>query len=667
VNRALLTLASSAALLLAGCPTTPEPPPKQWECGIEAGTEPDFARQLGCQADFEVLASAPLDASIPGARSCKTLVDRMDDNAQYFQHSGRYPIHWDFASEHLSAPEHPMVPALAQFNATEYFSPDRRFILGAVTWYDGPQVWAWELSPYDTASAELITTAYRSVRDNAFFGEDLYFHPASLAIEAVAKELPEDVKVISTDQLFAGIDYQPLNLARSMGQLRFLEDDAVHDASFRDIVVLEAVPNDIGVVSGIVTDSFQTPLSHINVLSQNRGTPNMALRGAWTDTTLRELDGQWVELTVDAFDWSIRQVTREEADAWWDEHRPTPIDIDMMDTSVTELTDIEDVLDLDSLSLADALSEAVPRFGGKASHFGGLAMMDEVPNPDAFVVPVHFFDAFMEANGLWTELEELLADPELQEDREMRRARLEELREAIKDGDVDPDFEAALIDKMLNEHDGRRMRFRSSTNAEDIGSFNGAGLYTSKSGDADDPEYPVMDAVRKVWASVYSERAFDERSYYGIEHRNIGMALLVHRSFPDEDANGVAITANVFDRTGVEPAFYVNVQEGEESVVQPEPGTTTDQFLHYYQQTGSPVVFLAHSNLVPQGATVLTPTETQELGTALHAIHLYFQEVYGTGGFYGMDVEFKFDSSDGGGSRLFVKQARPYPGWGTVQ
>ncbi len=339
-----------------------------------------------------------------------------------------------------------------------------------------------------------------------------------------------------------------------------------------------------------------------------------------------------------------------------------------MDTSVETLVDVGDVLDLDALSLEEALAEAIPRFGGKTSHFGALALNEEVPNPDGFVVPVHFFDAFMEANGFWTELEGLLADPEFVADREVRREALDSLRDRIKEGAVDPDFEETLIAKLDAEYPGRRMRFRSSTNAEDIGAFNGAGLYTSKSGDPNDPEYPVLDAVRKVWASVYSDRAFEERSYYGIDHRNIGMALLVHRSFPDEDANGVAITANVFDLSGFEPSFYVNVQEGEQSVVQPEPGTTTDQFLHYFQQSGSPVVFLAHSNLVPAGETVLTPAETHALGAALQAIHQQFLGVYGgaPGAFYGMDVEFKFDSSDGGDSLLFVKQARPYPGWGAV-
>ena len=40
------------------------------------------------------------------------------------------------------------------------------------------------------------------------------------------------------------------------------------------------VPNDIPLVGGLITEAFQTPLAHVNVLSQNRGTPNAGLAGA---------------------------------------------------------------------------------------------------------------------------------------------------------------------------------------------------------------------------------------------------------------------------------------------------------------------------------------------------------------------------------------------------
>ena len=88
-----------------------------------------------------------------------------------------------------------------------------------------------------------------------------------------------------------------------------------------------------------------------------------------------------------------------------------------------------------------------------------------------------------------------------------------------------------------------------------------------------------------------------------------------------------------------------------------------DQFLYYFDLPGQPIVFLAHSNLLPDGYTVLSNAETYSLGVGLAAIHSYFMEAYGDAGFYAMDVEFKFDSGATGQSALVIKQARPYPGW----
>ena len=636
-----------------------EEPEDGWACVHSGSERPEFLTQLGCEDDFNALAAAPLDASIPGARSAKTVVDRADENSLYFQDSERYQIHWEFASEHLSGDGLPIVDELGTFNATEYTSPERRFILGALTIYEEPNVWAWEISPYDTADAEMITIAYRQIRDNSWIGEDLYFHPTSESVEDVARDLPDDVKIITTDELFDGITYQPLNLGTSMGKLTFYEDIEESIPNFREIVVLPEVPNDMAVVMGIITDAFQTPLAHINVLSQNRGTPNMALIGAWTDPELRALEDKWVELTVAANEYTIREVTQEEADAWWEGFRPDPLVVTPMDLSRQEIVPIAETVDLD-LGLVPALADAVPSYGGKASHFGVMSYEDAIPMPKASAIPVYFYDQFMHEHGFWDEIDAMLEDPDFTGDAEFRDGALRRLRSDMRRAPVDEDFLAELDAYVRENHSGHRVRFRSSTNAEDVAGFNGAGLYTSQSGDPDDPERPIEDALREVWSSCWSFRAYEERSYFGIEHRDIGMAVLMHRSFPDEDANGVAITANIFDTSGLEPAFYVNVQYGDNSVVLPDAGVTTDRYLHYFDSVGQPVVYLGHSNLVPEGEDVLTETQIKDLGFALDAIHDTFYEAYGSGSsFYGMDVEFKFDQGD-----LYIKQARPYPGRG---
>jgi hypothetical protein len=639
---------------------TPDATGDPWECVISPGEVPDSSGVIGCRADYDALASAPLDASIPGARSSKTIVDRVDGDALYFLNSNRYPLHYDFAAAFLSGDGKPYVTDMGSFNTTEYYAPDRRFLLGAVTWYEEPGVYVYELAPYDTADADMIAAAFGEIRDHAYFGDELYFHPTSEAIEAVAEGLPDDVPVITTDELFAGITYQPLNLGTAMGQLQFYTSAEVEDfVNYREIVVLDEIPNDISVVAGTITGEFQTPLAHINVLAQNRGTPNMALRGAYEDDALRALEGKWVELTVGGLEWSIREVTEAEADAWWDANRPEPLTVTPMDTSVTGLWDCGDMLDPER-PLTDAISARVPVFGGKATNMAALSQIgDAVPTPRCWSIPVHYYDAHMTENGLWDRYAELTTDPDW-DDARRRADLLHTLQDELVAAPLDPAFKAAILAKQDAEFDRAKLRYRSSTNAEDLGSFSGAGLYTSKSGEWDDGGVDIEDAIKDVWASVWNPRAWEERAYWGITHTDVGMALLVNPAYDDEQANGVAITGNVYDTSGLEPAFTINVQVGEASVVLPEPGVTTDQILYYYALPGQPVVYLRHSSLVPDGETVLTNAQLYTLGTALDAVHRHFQPVYGTaGGFYAMDTEFKI-TADGD---LELKQARPYPGW----
>ena len=652
----------------------PDPPKENWECVIDDTTDLEYSQAIGCMEDFEALASEPLNASIPGATSAKTVIDLMDATIPlYFQNSKKYQIHHEFVSANLSNGSHPPVPALALFNQTEYYSPDRRFILGAITYFEGPGVWTYEIAPYDNASAEMISLAYDKIADSSYFGKELYFHPTSQDVEALVPELDSSVKVITTDELYEGIDYQPLNYGTSMGRLIFVTAEELESAyvTFRDIVVLDAVPNDISVTCGIITEMFQTPLAHINVLSRNRGTPNMGLRGAFNNEDLRALENKWVKFTVGTFDYSVEEVSVDSADAWWDDHRPETVGIAKMDTATKELRNIEDILDTDNdaTGLGDELDKAIPAYGGKASHFAAFPHMDssKVPYPKAFAVPVFYYWQFMEQNGFNAMVDSLCADSAFKNDPATRDQALEALREAIMDAPMDGAFETRLFAKLASEYGTARMRFRSSTNAEDLDGFTGAGLYTSKSGDADKPS-EVRDAIREVWSSVWYFRAFEERSYRNIDHRSVGMALLVHRSFPTEEANGVAISGNIFDPSGMEPGFYVNCQYGGTSVVLPDPTITTDQFIYYYDMVGQPIRYMARSNLIDSG-TVLTTRQVHKLGVALAEINRFFQPLYGptNGKWWAMDTEFKFDQpldDPDGEPVLFMKQVRPYPGMG---
>ncbi|MCY1008101.1 hypothetical protein OV079_21585 [Nannocystis pusilla] len=663
-----------AGAALSGCGGQSDAVSLPERCLQSGDAAPEFARQIGCMADFQALASVPLDANLPGARSVKVVQDHGDADALYFQNSALYPIHYEFVSTHLSGDPLPVVPQLAEFNATEYYSPERRFSLGAVTWYEEPQVWALELSPYDSASAEMIAALWRGVAADSYFGGSLYFHPTSESIAVEAERLPADVPVITTDQIYAEIDYQPLSLGAGMGRLRFLTAEQLADeyVSYQDILVLDEAPNDISVVQGLVTEEFQTPLSHVNVLSLNRKTPNMGLRGATGNAELRALEGKLIELTVDAAAWRVREVTEEEAAAYWEAHRPEPVTLPPLDLDVTELVDIEDVTPEPAAgeSLREAIKTAVLAFGGKAAQYSILARTEGVPVAKAFAVPVFYYDQFMRDNGFYDRIDALLADPAFATDAALRDAELAALRADMVVAPLDGAFQATLKAKLAADYPGQKMRFRTSTNSEDLDGFPCAGCYESHTGDPADWS-DVLDAIRETYATIWLFRTFEERSYYGIDHRSVGMALLVHPNFADEEANGVAVTANPFDPSGLDPAFYVNVQAGGDvEVVAPPAGVTSDQFLYFFSQPNQPRSYITHSSLIDAGETVLSVKQAYQLGVALDAIHRRFSPAYGPGagnhGWYAMDVEFKFDdvADPSQPPALYVKQARPYPGRG---
>jgi len=648
------------------------------ESNIVKGTaSTESLSHIGCSADFQAMGSAPIDASIPGARSVKVVLDTADANELHFQNSVLFQVHYDFASTHLSGNGLPIVPSLAEFNTSQYYQPDRRFVLGAVTYYDGPKAWTLEMAPYDTASAKMMETLFRAVKSHAFFGPGLKFHPTSDALALEAAKLPKDIPLISNDQLYAGISYQPLVLSTGVGRLRFETISKIDEAaiSYTDIVVVDSAPNDIPVVQGLISQDFQTPLSHVNVLSANRKTPNMGLRGAMTDPTLRSFEGKLVSLTVGALDYDVHAVSEAEAEAFWAAHKPARVTLPTVDQSITALTDIEQVTPEPAAggSLRDNIKSAVLAFGGKAAQYSVLSRTEGVPIDKAFAIPVYWYYEFMQRNGLFDEIEALQKDPKFLSDSQVRFEKLAEFQQHVQAGTVSPEFEAALMAKIAKEYPNHVIRFRTSTNSEDLDGFPCAGCYDSAKGDPAKGVDDVMTAVKFTYSTVWKFRTFEERAYYSVDHQSVAMALLVHNNFPDEFemANGVAITANPFDESGREPAFYINTQfGGKVEVVAPAAGTTSDQILYFFDNPNQPITYLGHSNIISAGSTVLSRVQIHELGVALAAIHARFSPAYGPAsgkkGFYAMDCEFKFsnEADPSKPATLFVKQARPYPGRG---
>ncbi|MCB0840137.1 MAG: T9SS type A sorting domain-containing protein, partial [Bacteroidetes bacterium] len=612
----------------------------------------DYFNELIDPIAFDLISSLPSRSHQGGVRSVKVIYNE-DDGLVYYQNTKKYVYHFTFAWKVLGFNQGNNI-----FNLTQYReSPDRYLYPGNINYYKNLDKYVLHLVAANEMSCEHIKRLYEKIVETSYLKGKLFFFPNKSAFE-----LCDDIPVINSEELYKGINYQGLNLAENYGYLNKVKVEDLADTylSRRDIIILDAIPNEVSVVAGIITTEFQTPLSHINVLSNSRGTPNMALRNAWNHPVLDTLLGELVYLKVKADTFEMRKATLAEATAFWSKKEPQNTTYLSKDLSVSGLVD-----------LSQANHTFVDKIGGKAANFAEMLKVKangvSIPVPEGyFAIPFYYYDQHIKDAGLDVFIDQMLKDQNFIENPAFRRQKLEELQDKIKDYPLDPVLIALVTSEIDDFRDFDAYRFRSSTNAEDLEIFSGAGLYDSYSAKKGDDKKTIENAIKKVWASLWNWRAFEERSYFKIDHQSCAMGILVHRSFPDEDANGVMITRNLYNEN---PGFIINVQYKEYSIVFPEPGILNDQIMlmSWSPQPGQNFVieYLTFSN-VPElnGKRVMTDEEILELagyGMALkryyydnipHSCNCSFEH-------FALDIEFKVDS-EVSSRKVYVKQMRPY-------
>jgi len=600
---------------------------------------------------YNLISSSPARTNDGGVDAVK-LIYNTEDELMYYINTKRYPLHFNFAEKILKYSK-----GHAIFNQTQYQENDDRYLyMSNLNYYKSLDKYILHFVSANEMSCEQLIFFYDKIIATSYLEGKLF----------LLANRPEfnlcDVPIITPEELYDGQNYQALNLAENYGYLNKIELDDLENTYLgrHDIVLLNGIPNDVSVVAGIITTEFQTPLSHINVLSHNRNTPNMALRDGWGNDQLNSFLGELVYLNVRSDSFEIRSATLAEATAFWSAHEPQDTIELFPDLSVQGLVNLHEA-DYTSLDVV----------GGKASNFAEMLNVSidgyPIPTPeDAFAIPFYYYDKHLKDSGLDLVINQMLVNEDFINSPAIRKVMLEDLQDQIKAHPLDP----ALLDLVKNRindfQDFYSYRFRSSTNAEDLESFSGAGLYSSYSAKRDHPTKTIDRAIKKVWASLWNWRAFEERNYYNIVHTSCAMGILVHRSFPNEDANGVLITKNLYNSN---PGFIVNVQYKDFSIVFPEPGILNDQLILFTWSVipgqDFMIEYLTFSNIPAlNGATVMTDAELMELGTYAKALKKHFYENVPhdcncTEQDFGLDIEFKVDSTESE-RKIYIKQARYY-------
>ena len=525
-----------------------------------------------------------------------------------------------------------------RFNGLLTFHPELHSADGRPGLYS---IWIYRVEPF--AVNDLFYTLFAA--NMPMLEDDFAFHvreQLQLAYNDVALYEASRINILLDKDVAPEGDFVPMNKAEGYGLLRAM--DLEDSPNPRDVVIYEALPNELSRVAGIITTVAQTPLSHVNLRAVQDGVPNAFIRGALDKPDINALIGNYVQYTVTTDGYTIRAATKPEIDNHYASSRPTTAQTPQRDLSVTEITPLSEI----GFGDWDA-------FGVKAANVAVLRTLDfpEGTVPDGFAIPFYFYDEFMKHNNFYARIETMLADPDFQSDFDTQEDELKDLRDDIEDADTPAWIVTALATMNESFPDGINRRYRSSTNNEDLPGFSGAGLYDSKSQKPSEDEDDLAKSLKEVYASLWNFRAFIERDFHRIDHLAAAMGVLVHPSYQDEKVNGVAVSFDLI--AGRFDYYYVNSQAGEDLVTNPDALSVPEEVL--LDIYGS-AILLGASNQVAPGQRLMSDDQLLLLHDHLFVIHHRFENLYEPESDepFAMEIEFKITSAN----TLAIKQARPW-------
>ncbi|SHK53914.1 PEP/pyruvate-binding domain-containing protein [Fibrobacter sp. UWB12] len=631
------------------------------------------------------------------------------DSAEvHFMNSNKFIYHYDFAEMVLGETR-----SLAVFNQETYFSAEKNTVAGTLAYYASvDSMIALTFFPTDYITPVQVAAVYRLVQDRLLFLNSkgaknrLFYMPAGSTAERAAAEYANefkkaDILVFTHAELFGDIPYQIMNTGTAYGTLRKLSAAELDTAivSSHDILILETLPAEIPLVAATISKDAQTPLSHVNLAAQARKTPNIAFNGNELPDSLLALCGKLVKLDVKANSYTVGETSLEKAQAFWNKNVRNPIKLTY------------DLSDSGFINFANLNFKSSKSVGVKAANLAELHKLLPENTPDGFAVPFYHYSHFMDyaqvteelcgrsfedcgkegrSSEICTEVKNacvsalrqvqsavsretepavapraslrgyitnIIARDDFKTDTRLREAMLDNVRYMFKHIPVEKTFGDALDAKVRELYGEAGVRLRSSTNSEDLEDFNGAGLYKSVKATAREKDLP-SDEIRKVWASVWSFKVFEERTLWNIDHMSVQMAVAVHEAYPDEVANGVIITQNIADYSVA--GIYANIQVGETSITNPEGGELPEIISIIPSpppQRGVQSVLLQHSSLSPD-SLILSDGEIYTLYQFVQRIQNRFAVLYNVySDALALDIEFKVMGEE---RKLIFKQVRPY-------
>ena len=602
-----------------------------------------YVRSIDDQATFQDYSRV-----LGSDRFGKFIIDVKTDEI-YFIDVNVFKIHADFVLGVL------LKQAWTAENIREYNKNYKlvkpRFILGYLTEHLKVGKMSFAFWEGDEIDAKGVLRVYKKLQ-KTFYKKDLLFRPDSPAQELVAKAVArKNIKTITNDALYKESPYQAFNKGNSVGTLRVVPRNTPYESLIferEDIVILQESYPDISPVSGIMSMVFSTPLSHVNLRATAWGIPNAGYRKANAD--YKKLDGKVVFYEVGDREHTLRLATKAEIASYQQkrkQRRIVPVPPADLETA--------------NMPMLTALRAGHSRtYGSKTANLGEIASagLADVNVPKGFGLPFFYYQRHLTQNGLDASVRTLLSDPKMRGDARYRKAALAQMREAILAAPMDGEVLDAIYKRVRLKLGSGGVFVRSSTNAEDLPGFNGAGLYDTVPNVRGKKNLEI--AVKTVWASLWNYRAYEERDLFGIEHTQVYAGVLIQTGV-NATAAGVLITTNLYNPED-DNGFTINAKSGlgmrvVEGTKIPEQiiFDTVNDGTKIISRSDDPfmLVFDSKGGIQevenPHRGVILSEARAKRLAKAV----LSFEPLFSNR--HALDVEWLLE-----GEKVWIVQARPY-------
>lgn len=331
---------------------------------------------------------------------------------------------------------------------------------------------------------------------------------------------------------------------------------------------------------------------------------------------------------------------------------------------------IENVVWLKDVGMSD-----VERVGGKNASLGEMISglnSQGVRVPGGFATTAKAFESFLDHSDLKNKINELLSNLDITNIQELSRTGLL-IRQWVEEAPFPKDLHQSIVEsyEKLTQELGSDVTFavRSSATAEDLPEASFAGqqeTYLNVSGIDD-----ILIAVRKVYASLYNDRAISYRVHQGFEHEMVSLSAGIQQMVrSDIGSSGVMFTLDT--ESGFEDVVFITSAYGlGETVVQ---GSVNPDEFYVHKSTlrsGKPAILsrslgsksikmvYAEGNSNSPVATTevdsedrlrfsLSDSQIEELAHYAMKIESHYGRA--------MDIEWALDGVDG---KIYIVQARP--------